>query len=93
MTPVPTSPINKDRGRDHDCGQPSAQVLDAAGVGAAEAKPGFPEGVVRFADRAEHPVGHRPQVGAVLLELLGQKVAFVHRSHSPVALRHCSSDE
>jgi hypothetical protein len=31
-------------------------------------------------------------VGAVCLELVNQPVAFFHRSHSPVALRHCSSD-
>ena len=38
------------------------------GVGAAEPQPGFLDGVVGLAQRAEHPVGHRPQVGPVLLE-------------------------
>ena len=70
--------------------QPSAQVLDAAGVGAAEPQPGFLHGVVRLAQRAEHPVGHRPQVGAVGLEPLRQPVVFVHRSHSLAACRHDS---
>ena len=34
-----------------------------AGVGAAEPQPGVLDGVVGLADRAEHPVGHRAQVG------------------------------
>ena len=45
------------------------EVLDVARVGAAEPQPGLLDGVVGLAQRAEHPVGHRPQVGAVLLEL------------------------
>ena len=60
------------------------------GVGAAEPEPGLLHGVVRLAQRAEHPVGHRPQVGAVGLEPLRQPVVFVHRSHSSVAFRHSS---
>ena len=36
-------------------------------------------------DRAEHPVGDLPQVRPMLLELLGQKIFFVHRSHPFVA--------
>ena len=42
------------------------------GVGAAEPQPGLLDGVVGLAQRAEHPVGDRPQVGAVLVESLGQ---------------------
>ena len=75
-----------------DRGQPSAQVLDAARLGAAETQPGFLDGVVRFADRAEHPVGHRPQVTSVLLESLCQPILFVHRSHLLVVFRHCSDE-
>jgi len=55
-------------------------------------RPGFLDGVVRFADRAEHPVGHRPQVASVLLESLCQPILFVHRSHLLVAFRHCSDE-
>ena len=47
-------------------------------VGAAEAQPGFLDGVVGLAQRAEHPVGHRSQVGPLLLEPLRQPVALVH---------------
>ncbi len=47
---------------------------------------------VRLAQRAEHPVGHRPQVAPVGLESLRQPVMFVHRSHSLDAFRH-SIDE
>ena len=72
--------------------QPAAEVLDAARVGAAEAQPGLLHGVVGLAHRAEHPVGHRAQVGPVGLELLRQVVALVHSSHPFVAFRH-SSDE
>jgi hypothetical protein len=36
--------------------------------------PGLLHGVVRLAQRAEHPVGHRPQVGPVGLELLCEPV-------------------
>ena len=35
--------------------------------------------------RAEHAVGHGPQVRAVLLEPLRQPFVLVHRSHSSVA--------
>jgi hypothetical protein len=77
--------------RDDGC-QPSPKVLDAARVRAAEPEPGFPDGVVRLAQRAEHPVGDRPQVGPVGLESLRQPFVFVHRPHSLVAFRH-GSDE
>src|SRR5262249_5049101 len=68
--------------------QPSAQVLDTARCGAAEPQPGFLDGVVRLGQRAEHPVGYRPQMVLVLHELLRQPVCFVHRSHSSRAARH-----
>ena len=53
-----------------DRGQPAAQVLDRAGVGPAEPEPGLLDGVLRLAQRPEHPVGHRPQVRPVRLEPL-----------------------
>jgi hypothetical protein len=71
-----------------DRGQPSAQVLDVVTVGAAESKPGFLNRVVRLDQRAEHPVGDCPQVGALFLEAIGQKLVLVHRSHFRVARRH-----
>ena len=62
----------------HDRRQPSSQVLDAARVGAAEAELGLLHGVVRLAQRAEHPVSYRPQVGPIGLEALRQPfVSFV----------------
>jgi hypothetical protein len=66
--------------------EPRPQVLDAAGVGAAEPKPGFLHGVIGFVQRAEHPVGHRPEVIPIGLEPLRQPVALVHRSHSFAAV-------
>ena len=76
----------------HHRRQPAAEIADVAGVGAAEPQPGFLHGVLGFAARAKHAVGDRPQAAAVGLELPGQRVFFVHRSHSFVALRH-SYDE
>ena len=43
---------------------------------------------VGLAERTEHAVGHRPQVGSVLLEALGQPRALVHRSHPSVVRCH-----
>src|SRR5215211_597286 len=64
--------------------QPSAQVLDLVAVGAVEAQPGLLDGVVRLAERAEHPVGHTSQPAPVLLELLRQPVALIH-CHVPLS--------
>ncbi len=58
--------------------QPAAQVLDPGRAGAAEPQPGLLDGIVRFAERAEHPVGHRPKVVAFFLEPLRQPGLFVH---------------
>jgi hypothetical protein len=66
--------------------QPGIEVVDATQVGAAEAKPGFLHGV-GLAQRAEHPVGHSPQLWLVVLESRCQRVLLFHRSHSVVALR------
>jgi len=71
-----------------DRGQPAAQVVDAGGIRAAEPQPRFLHGIVHLGRRAEHPVGHGAQVGAVLFESLGQIITLAHRSHSPVVFRH-----
>jgi hypothetical protein len=65
--------------------QPGAEILDGVGIRAAEPQPGFLHGVVGFAQRAEHPIGHRPQPSTLLLEALRQPFALIHRSHSSVA--------
>jgi hypothetical protein len=62
-----------------DGGQPAAEVLDPAGVGTRESHPGLLDGIVRLAQRAQHPVGHGPQVGPVLLESLRQPDVLVLR--------------
>ena len=62
----------------HDGGQPTAEVVEAIGVGAAKAQPGFLDGVVSFGRGAEHAVGHPTQVAAMLLETFRQQVAFGH---------------
>src|SRR4029453_6056196 len=53
------------------------------GVGVAEPQPGSLDGVVGLAEGAEHPVGHRPQVGPVGLEPLRQPVTLLHRYLPP----------
>ena len=41
-------------------------------------------GILRgLAKGAEHPVGRRPQAGAVLLESMYQSIVFVHICHIP----------
>jgi hypothetical protein len=47
-------------------------------VRAGESQPGFLDRVVRLAQRAEHPVGDRPEMRAVRLEPLRQPLILVH---------------
>jgi hypothetical protein len=68
--------VERDAGDDR--GQPAAEVLDLAHVGSADPDPGVLHGVVRLAERAEHPVGNRPQPGAMLPEALGQPIQIGH---------------
>jgi hypothetical protein len=62
--------------------QPAAEVLHIARVGTAQPQPRLLHGVVGLSHRAEYPVGHRPQVGTLSLELLCQQVVLVH-GHIP----------
>ena len=50
-------------------------------------QPGFLHGALSLADRAEHPMGHRPQTSPLRLEPLGQQLrsATRHISRSPVS--------
>ena len=66
-----------------DGGEPAAHVLHLACFGAVEAEPALLHGVLGFAQRAEHPVGDCPQVGAVLLELSRLPVCVLHRHILP----------
>jgi nucleoside-diphosphate-sugar epimerase len=72
--------------------QPAAEVRDLARVGAVEPQPGLLHRVVRLAHRAKHPIGHRTQPGSVLLELLRQKLALIHRCHIPWSRRVIAVD-
>ena len=60
----------------------------SAGVGSAQSQPGLLHGVVGFAQRAQHPVGDRSQMGAIGIELLGQPVGIVHRCTFPSRVRY-----
>jgi len=67
---------------------PSAQVLYSAVIGPAHAQPGLLDGILRLAQRAQHPVRDRLKMPPLLLESLRQPVVFVRRSHSSIAFRH-----
>ncbi len=60
----------------------------------AEPEPGFLDGVVGFARRAEHPLGHAPQMGTVGLELAGQPFPVVLHTFLPAVtfFRLCPSE-
>ena len=63
--------------------QPAAKVLDLARIGAAEAQPGVLDGVVSLAERAEHPVGDRPKMWSLILELAGEPFLLIHVTFLP----------
>jgi hypothetical protein len=71
--------------------QPPSEVLDAVRAGTAEPEPGFLDGVVRLAHRAEHPVGHRSKRGSVGFEAFGQPIVLVHRSPLLDPFRHAET--
>ena len=65
-----------------DGGQPAADVPDVVRVGATQAQPRLLDGVLRLADRTEHPVGDGLEVAAVALELLRAPALLVHVGHT-----------
>jgi hypothetical protein len=72
--------------------QPSAEVPHLARVGAAEPQPGVLHGVVGLAQRAEHPVGHGPQLRPVLLKALGQPFLVIQSGHNAPSRRVIAVD-
>ena len=80
LAPRPARSQHVEADATDDRRQPGAQVLDLGRVGAAQADPGFLDGVVGLAHGAEHPEGDAAQVGAVGLEALGEPVLVGHRS-------------
>ena len=79
--------------RAHDAGgcfRPKRQVLrasllhpvelfrDGVGIRPVQPQPRLLDCVVRLADRAQHPVGDRPQMRPLPLELFGDQVAVSH---------------
>jgi hypothetical protein len=71
-----------ERGPGNQGREPAPDILDPAGIGSRRAKPGFLHGVVGLGQRAEHSVGHGPEVGPIGLEALREPLAFVH-GHKP----------
>jgi hypothetical protein len=63
--------------RDHG-GQPAAEVVDAACVGAAQPQPGLLHGVLGLRRRPEDPRRHGAQPAPVLLEPRAQPVLLRH---------------
>jgi hypothetical protein len=74
-----------------DRGQPRLEVADLVGPCPADALPGVLDGVVGVGQRAQHPVGHRPQMGSVGLEVFGQPLLVVH-GHGSSSWRVISGD-
>jgi hypothetical protein len=58
--------------------KPAVQILDCAGLGAAQPKPRLLHGVLGLAHRAEHPVRDPPQVWSRRFELVHQPLSLVH---------------
>jgi hypothetical protein len=58
--------------------QPAAEVVDLAGVRAAEAQPGLLDSVVGVVRGAEDPEGDGPQAIAMFFEALGEPLAVGH---------------
>ena len=65
-----------------DGGEPAADVPDVVRVGATQPQPRLLDGVLRLADRTEHPVGDGLEVAAVALELLCAPALLVHVGHT-----------
>ena len=68
--------VQRDPGDDRR--QPAAEVLDLPHIGPAKPQPGVLDGVVGLAEGAEHPVGDRPQVRPLFLELPGEPFLLIH---------------
>ena len=62
----------------HDGREPPAEVFDPIGSRAADAQPRILNGFIGFREGAQHPIGHRPEVRAMFLEVFDEPVAFVH---------------
>jgi len=52
----------------NDRGEPTADIVHVLARRAGDPQPGFLDRVLGLGERAQHPVGDRPQAGSVLLE-------------------------
>jgi hypothetical protein len=66
--------------------QPALEAVDLLGVGPLEPDPSLLHRVVGLVQRAEDPVGDRPQLGSLPVEPVGQ-LNFVHRCHTVLVSR------
>ena len=58
-------------------GQPATKVVDVSRTCSGEPQPGVLHCVVSLRERTQHPVGHRPEMGPMLLESLRQPLAVI----------------
>jgi len=80
-------------------GQPATEVLHRLGIRATELQPCLLHGILRFARRPEHAVGHRTQARSILIEVCGKPVTLAHaeilarfgRTHGGMAYQYCSA--
>jgi hypothetical protein len=63
----------------HAAAGAARELVDIAGVGAAEPEPGLLHSIIRFAQRPQHSIRHCPQAGAVRLELCSEPILVAHR--------------
>ena len=60
----------------------AAEVVDLACAQATDAQPRVLHRLIRLRERPQHPVGHRPKTGPVLLETFGKPRVLVHPTRS-----------
>jgi hypothetical protein len=63
----------------HNGREPPPEVFDPIGSRTADAQPRILHGFVGLREGAQHPIGDRPKVRAMLFETFDKPVAFVHR--------------
>src|SRR5215204_4088116 len=71
----------------------AAEVVDLACAQATDAQPRVLHRLIRLRERPQHPVGHRPETGPVLLETFGKPRVLVHPTRSlyvrPAKMEEC----
>jgi len=77
FTPGAAGPEHPQAYSGDDRGEPPAEVVDALGVGTAQADPGLLHSVLSLGQRSEHPVGHGLEPWPVCFEGGGEVVVHL----------------